>query len=201
MGVELERSNATAAWAVILGGAAAGLLDQLSAFATFIPHGASVVGILRYLASAVIGPRALTGGIPTAMLGLAVHFSLTTAMAGVFVFAAQRFAPLRRWPWVSGPCYGIVLCFVMNYVAVPLSAVANWRPPAGWDLVGALLAHAFYVGLPIAAIASALLADRLKQCPAGYPEPQPGGTRLVEGSSHRTQQTRGATLSDRGVAT
>jgi hypothetical protein len=131
----------------------------LSAFASFVPHGASVIGILQYLASAVIGARAFTGGAATAVLGLAVHFSLTTAMAGAFVLAARRIPSLLQWPWVSGPCYGIVLCVFMGHVAVPLSAVANWNPPAGWDLVGALLAHSFYVGLPIAFIARAFLAQ------------------------------------------
>ena len=40
----------------------------------------------------------------------------------------------------------------MNYIAVPLSLAPGWKPPAGWDLVAALLAGCFYVGLPIAAI-------------------------------------------------
>ena len=79
-------------------------------------------------------------------------------MAGIFVVASQRFPALLRQPWLSGPAYGVLIYFVMNYVAVPLSAAPNWKLPQGWAIVGGLLAHCFYVGLPIAAIARAFLA-------------------------------------------
>jgi hypothetical protein len=45
---------------------------------------------MQYIASGLIGPRAFSGGAATAALGLAVHFSLTTIMAGGFVLASRR---------------------------------------------------------------------------------------------------------------
>jgi hypothetical protein len=114
----------------------------------------------HYQASAVIGPAAAnSGGWLTAALGIAVHFTLTTVMAGLFVAAARKFPALLREPWLSGPAYGLLIYFVMTYIAVPLSAAPNWKPATGWSMVGGLLAHCFYVGLPIAAIARALLLD------------------------------------------
>jgi hypothetical protein len=146
-------------WAIVLGGLAAGFLDHMSALASFLPHGASALRMHQYLASGVIGPAAFSGGWATALLGLGVHFSLTTLMAGIFVLASQKFPILLRYPWYSGPTYGVLLYFVMTYIVVPLSAVSDWKPAQGWAIVGGLLAHCFYVGLPIASIARALLAD------------------------------------------
>lgn len=146
--------------ATVLGGVVGGFLDHMSALASLVPHGTSALSINQYLASAVIGPTAaFAGGWATALLGLCVHFSLTTLMAGIFVVASQRFPVLLRQPWVSGLAYGVLIFVVMNYIAVPLSAAPNWKLPQGWAIVGGLLPSCFYVGLPIAAIARAFLAD------------------------------------------
>jgi uncharacterized membrane protein YagU involved in acid resistance len=69
-------------------------------------------------------------------LGLGVHFSLTTLMAGVFVLTARKFAVLLRRPWLFGPAYGVLIYFIMNYIAVPLSAAPGWKPGQGWAMVG-----------------------------------------------------------------
>jgi hypothetical protein len=53
----------------------------------------------------------------------------------------------------------------MNYVAVPLSAAPNWKPAQGWAVVGGLMAHCFYVGLPIAFIARAFLREPVLVAP------------------------------------
>jgi uncharacterized membrane protein YagU involved in acid resistance len=165
-------------WATVLGGAAAGFLDHMSALASLVPHGTSALSIHQYLASAVIGPTAaFAGGWATALFGLCVHFSLTTLMAGIFVVASQRFPALLRQPWLSGPAYGVLIYFVMNYVAVPLSAAPNWKLPQGWAIVGGLLAHCFYVGLPIAAIARAFLATLPAAVPTAAAQQQLGQLR------------------------
>lgn len=122
--------------------------------------------MLQYIASGLIGPRAFSGGAATAALGLAVHFSLTTIMAAGFVLASRRFTALPRRPWIWGPAYGIATCLIMNYIAVPLSLAPGWKPPAGWDLVGALLAGCFYVGLPIASITAFFATGSLRPTPA-----------------------------------
>jgi len=148
-------------WATVLGGATAGLLDILSAYASLAPRGISPLQINQFIAGAVIGPStASAGGSTTALLGLGVHFSLTTLMAGIFVAASQRLPALLRHPWYSGLTYGVLIYFVMNYVAVPLTAVQGWKLPQGWAIVSGLLAHCFYVGTPIAFIARAFLGEQ-----------------------------------------
>lgn len=139
--------------AIVLGGLVAGALDITSAFATFVPRGAKEIDILHFIASGLIGGAAMTGGAATALLGLVVHFGLTTMMATLFVLASLRFEVLRQTPWISGSTYGVLLYAFMNYVAVPLSAVATWKAGSGWAMVGGIMGHIAYVGLPIALLA------------------------------------------------
>ena len=169
------RPHAGATAAILIGGLTAGALDHLSACATLIPRGVPALGMLQYIASGAIGQRAFSGGIGTAALGLAVHLSLTTLMAAIYVVASLRVPLLLARPWSSGVIYGAVICVVMNYVAVPSSLVANWKAPTGWELVGAFLASCFYVGVPIAALASHFLGPR----PSGPSVLEQGGGGLL----------------------
>ncbi len=90
---------------------------------------------------------------------MGVQETVTTIMAGVFVLVAHKYRTLLRNPWLSGVVYGVLLYIVMNYVAVPLSVAPNWKPPVGWVIVGSLLSHCFYVGVPIAFIARTFLGE------------------------------------------
>jgi hypothetical protein len=150
-------------WASVVGGVVTGTVDHLSALASLVPQGHSAVQINQYLASAVIGPgAAFAGGWLTGAIGVGVQETLTTIMAGVFVAAAQKYPALLRKPWLSGIAYGVLIYIVMNYIAVPLSAAPNWKPPTGWVIVGSLLSHCLYVGVPIAFIARAFLGETQK---------------------------------------
>jgi hypothetical protein len=148
----MKRHATRFVWAILLGGLVAGALDLLSAFATLTSKTVTEIGILQYVASGLIGPSAFTGGTPTALLGVAVHFGLTLIMAAVFVLAAAIAPMLLRRPWLWGLIYGVITYLVMTRIAAPLSA-ADWKIPQGWAVVAGLMAHCFYVGVPIAFIA------------------------------------------------
>ena len=137
---------------LILAGFVAGALDILAAFASYVSQGASVEGILKYIASGLLGATALQGGTEMAALGLLFHFLLTTGMAAVFLLAALRMPALTARPWLWGTLYGVLTWVAMVYVVVPASAVTGWKLPQGWSIVSGLLSHIFYVGVPIAHI-------------------------------------------------
>jgi hypothetical protein len=94
-----------------------------------------------------------------------LEFVLTLIMALVYVAAARHIHDLRRFWWLLGPCYGIVVMVVMYTVVLPLSAVhgsgALPDGPRGPDgkitdhqmLYGTILVHMFAVGLVISACA------------------------------------------------
>ena len=86
--------------AIGLGALVAGSLDILSAFVTSYDGkntlGQVVLQVLHSVAAGPFGPAMNKGGVPTALLGLAIHFAIMTVMVSVFVFAAQRFSCAAR---------------------------------------------------------------------------------------------------------
>ena len=121
--------------------------------------------IFQSIARGVLGPSAMNGGWGTAGLGVVLEFTLTLIMAATYMLAAIRIVDLRRYWWLLGPCYGIVVMVVMYTVVLPLSAVhgsgALPNGPRGPDgsitdhqmLYGTLLVHMFVVGLVVSASA------------------------------------------------
>ena len=137
---------------IVLAGLVSGAVDILGAFASYTAQGATVQGILKYIASGLLGPSAMQGGVEIAAVGLLCHLLLTTAMAAIYWVAARKFQVLAAQPWRWGSVYGVLTWIAMVFVAVPLSGVTGWKLPQGWAIVGGLLAHIFYVGVPIAHI-------------------------------------------------
>lgn len=140
------------AFTIVLAGLVSGALDILAALASYTAQGATVPGILQYIASGLLGPSAMQGGVAIAWVGLLCHFLLTTGMAAIYWMAAEKRRAFAAQPWLWGSLYGVLTWVAMVYVVVPLSGVTGWKFPQGWNIVGGLLAHIFYVGVPIAHI-------------------------------------------------
>ncbi len=121
--------------------------------------------IFQSIARDVLGASAMSGGWGTASLGVALEFTLTLIMAAIYILSATRIMDLRKYWWLLGPCYGIVVMVVMYTVVLPLSAVhgsgALPDGPRGPDgsitdhqmRYGTMLVHMFAVGLVISACA------------------------------------------------
>src|SRR6476646_5560116 len=74
--------------------------------------------IFQSIARGVLGPAAMDGGWGTASLGVALEFVLTFIMAAIYLAAAAHIADLRKFWWLLGPCYGIVVMVVMYTVVL-----------------------------------------------------------------------------------
>jgi hypothetical protein len=121
--------------------------------------------IFQSIARGVLGPAAMEGGWGSASLGIGLEFTLTLIMASIYIIAAIRITDLRKYWWLLGPCYGIVVMVVMYTVVLPLSAVhgsgALPDGPRGADgritdhqmLYATIVVHMFVVGLVISACA------------------------------------------------
>jgi hypothetical protein len=137
---------------ILVGGGIAGTLDGLSACVFYHIFGTVSSGaIFRYIASGLLGPSAFSGGRQTALLGLALHYTIAIGAAGVFYLACLRVKALYEKPWIFGPVYGLVVFCVMHFVVVPLSRVqsrnASMQPV---ELIFQLLAHTIFIGSSIA---------------------------------------------------
>ena len=146
--------------AILWGGMAAGTVDMISATANTVGRGRAPLDGWRFVASGLIGKAALDAGWVTGVVGLLVHYGLTTLMAALFVLAAKREPRLLRSPWVSGLIYGALIFAAMYYVIVPHSAVPAWKTPQGfWANLNAAMAHGFFVAVPIACVAQHFLGQ------------------------------------------
>jgi hypothetical protein len=141
--------------ASLVGGAAAGALDISYAMIVTVAAGGSVQKLLQFIASGLLGPAAFDGGPGTALLGLVLHFLMAGIIALIFIAACHLRAgrPLCEHPLLSGPLYGVAVCFVMRSIVVPLSLAP--LPEGGLRLsFRELAAMMFLVGLPIAVAAA-----------------------------------------------
>jgi hypothetical protein len=135
--------------AIVAGGLAAGVLDLTAALVLYTLRGARPIRIVQAIASGLLGAEAYKGGVATAALGCLLHFVIAFGAASVFVAASRRLPALVRRPVVWGPLYGVAVYLVMNFVVIPLSAVA--RGPFNPRLAAILVViHMLCVGLPIA---------------------------------------------------
>ena len=137
---------------IFWGGLIAGTLDIIAAcVSAWLRGGTSPVRVLQFIASGLLGAQSFTGGAKTAILGLALHFMIATVATALFYVASRKFLFLIEQPVVTGLLYGILVYAFMNFVVIPLSAVAQRPATLSGRIIG-LLIIMFCIGLPIALI-------------------------------------------------
>jgi cytosine/uracil/thiamine/allantoin permease len=146
---------------ILLAGAATGVTDILWAFALSY----AIVGqwpvqrVLQGVAGGLLGREtARGGGLPTALLGLLLHFTIATIWASVYFLALRAGPGLRRLAStlggrvLLGAIFGMLVWVLMAAVVVPhfsrlpgpvLGSKSFWIQLAG---------HIPFVGMPIALI-------------------------------------------------
>jgi hypothetical protein len=135
--------------AILWGGLTAGVLDILAAFLTLGIRGVSPIRVLQGIASGLVGRASFQGGLPTAALGLLLHFFIATTAAAVYVGASTKLPALVQRPFLFGPLYGVAVYFFMNYIVLPLSLAGRGTFTLRAFITG-IVVHIFCVGLPIA---------------------------------------------------
>lgn len=137
------------AGAVLLTGITVGILDGAAAllnawFRSAIPP----ARVFQYIASAMFGRDAYSGGGGMIAAGVFLHFLVAIIWSAIFFVAFPRIPVLRRNKWLVGCAYGIAVWLLMNFVVLPLTQV----PPLNftWQgVVTGLLIHMFVVGVTI----------------------------------------------------
>src|SRR5438094_9097049 len=125
--------------AIASAGMVAGILDITSAFVLAGLKGVGPIRVLQGVARGLLGQQALEGGLATAGLGLAIHFSIAFAAASVFYTASRRFTFLTQHAVSSGLLYGVAVYGFMYWIVVPLAFV-NVRHSVSRD-VTAVIVH------------------------------------------------------------
>lgn len=130
----------------------AGTLDIGTAILYYVgPSSARAIRLLQGIASGVLGAHAFSGGVGTAMLGLAFHYFIALVWTLVLFAALRTMKGLRHHLLLTGVTYGVVVWCAMNLVVVPLSNVQH-RPidPRG-AVIGAIILI-FCIGLPLSLV-------------------------------------------------
>ena len=110
-------------------------------------RGAKPIRIFQSIAAGLLGRASLSGGMPTALLGVLLHFFIAFLIVTTCVVASRWIPLLRTRPIVSGMFYGIGAYLVMNLIVLPLSAAG--RPGfVPVVVLNGLLIHMFGVGVP-----------------------------------------------------
>lgn len=136
----------------------AGTLDIAGAMVLSALHDRGPVKMLQSIAGAILGKSTYALGMQSALLGLAIHFAIMSAMVIGFIAAASKAPLVLREPLVSGAAYGLLLYGVMYLIVLPLRWPSLFPTSDKATIVGQLVCHVLLVGLPIAFTAKVLLA-------------------------------------------
>ena len=138
-----------------------GVLDITAACINLgVAYGFGPLRVLKGVAGGLLGRSAIEGGLATAALGLAMHFTMALTVATIFYALSRRLPlPQKLWGVVAvGLLYGAAVFAVNNFATAPfLSWVRSlylhtpilFKPPMGW---WQLIIHLCCVGLPIALV-------------------------------------------------
>lgn len=141
---------------LVRAGLLTGIIDGLfSSILSVAFYDSTVTRLFQGVASTLLGPEALEGGISTALVGVLMHFGVAFGWSAVFLFLVLRLPWIRR---VLDSRYGVLkvaalygpfIWLVMSLVVIPLLL---HRPPTitiRWWVQ--LIGHFPFVGLPIVA--------------------------------------------------
>jgi hypothetical protein len=154
----IQLSNAGVYRAILMGGLTAGVLDITAAFLNSGLRGRSPMWVLQSVASGLLGSASYNGGLPTAALGLAVHFFIAFVACAVYVALSLKFPVLTQRVIVFGVLYGVAVYLFMYGVVLPVTFHRSFFQPLSAVVIN-LLIHITCVGLPIAIVTARQLKN------------------------------------------
>ena len=134
--------------AILRGGTLCGALDIAAAFSVYGYFGLKPVRLLQGIASGLLGTRAFSGGIATAVLGLCLHFFIAFTATTIYVLLSRWVSWLIQHAYVSGALFAVAVYYFMQYIVIPLSAATRRPFSLKMTFIGVVI-HIFCVGLPI----------------------------------------------------
>lgn len=134
----------------------AGALDISVALADYaITSKNNPLVILKYIASAVFGSSALSGGITMIFAGFFFHFVIALLFTFFFFVVYANTNLLSKNKWITAVLYAIFIWLVVNNLVIPLSNAPYLQIPfaAVNKVIKAITILIFTMGLPLSFLA------------------------------------------------
>jgi hypothetical protein len=139
---------------ILAAGLIVGVLDAIAANThAYLLRGTPPATVWRYVASAVFGKSAFTGGPEMVLWGLFFHFTVATLWTALFFVAYPRIRFLSANMVLAGMAYGLFVWLMMNFVVVPLTRITTGSIQLTTGTVLMILIHLFVIGVPISYLA------------------------------------------------
>jgi hypothetical protein len=129
----------------------AATLDALAA--TFILAKGNWAGVFKYVASAIYGKEAFTGGTGIALQGLLMHYIIALSFTAFYFFIYPYTNFLHKNMVLNSIIYGAFIFVVMNLGVVPITKI-GFKSMGLVSIVVNLIILIFCIGLPITYMAS-----------------------------------------------
>src|SRR3954469_2142990 len=141
---------------ILLSGLIVGTLVILAAITDFYSStGKPPANIFKYIASAVLGMDAFSGGTGMILLGLLLHYIVAFSFTIFFFYLYSKYATwMSSNRIVTGILYGIFIWVIMNRIVVPLSMAPKGGTFVPWKAVKAATILICMIGLPLSFLAS-----------------------------------------------
>lgn len=147
---------------IIQAGLLVGTLDILAALIYFFVKtgNKNVFIILRYIASALFGKEAFSGGSMMIVTGLLLHYIIAFAFTILFFLVFPKATIFSKNKILTGIMYGIFIWAVMNLVVVPSSKIPN-RPLEFSSAIINLAILVVCIGIPLSFMANSFYRNKL----------------------------------------
>lgn len=147
--------------AIVIAGLVAGFLDGAAASVQYyITTGNNPTRVFQFIASAVFGKSAFSGGLEMAAWGVLFHFLIALGFTVLFYILYPVMTRLARSRYLIGIIFGILVWVIMNLVVVPLSNA----PQFPFQLKGIFIGLGLIIlmiGLPISLIFHHLVTKKM----------------------------------------
>ena len=139
---------------IFLTGLLVGSLDILTALIDYyITRGKNPLIVLKFIASGVLGKKALTGGTDMIAAGFLFHYIIAFSFTIFFFWLYPKLRILSRNRILTGIAYGIFIWCIMNFLVLPLSNIPSPITYKVSKVIKATLILIVMIGLPLSFIA------------------------------------------------
>jgi uncharacterized membrane protein YagU involved in acid resistance len=130
-----------------------GVLDLLAALASYyLKSGRNPMNVIRYIASAVFGPKAYTGDSSMLFWGFLFHFLIAMGFTLFFFWLYPRLRLYSLPRFLTALLYGLLIWTIMNLLVLPQTQAP--RIPFDWNnAITNMLILIAMIGLPLSFVA------------------------------------------------